>query len=483
VIIRHSIIYLAAKLIPALLGLASIGIYTRFLDAEQYGHFAIIFSVAGITYGLIYAWLWLGLSRFIPLYRGREQFLQAVVLRSYLVLSLAGGLAGAALATLWPDSATRPMVWLAVPLCCLMGWYEINQELNRARLLPLGYTQFSIMKSIITVIASTALAYMGFGAQGMVWGAIIGLLVPLMIFRRAGWSQAYRTIFRTDVLADMGRYGLTLSLSVMLVMVIFSADRLLLGWLLNAEMAGLYAIAYDLALKSIHTLTIAMDLAAFPIVVRALENSGIEAARRQLASNGTLLMTITFPASTGLFLLAEPIINFLVGEAFQESAIKVFPWILFAALMAGFSQAHFQHAFTLGRNTKLLAFIMGFVCLVNLALNAIFIPMHGILGAAYASFASFALLMVLNWAVGRRIFLVPIPWRNGAMILFASAAMGAILLLLEDARTPQALFGRITLGALVYGLLLMVLNPDGYRSRLLHWLGQKGVVPSRCGDE
>jgi O-antigen/teichoic acid export membrane protein len=269
----------------------------------------------------------------------------------------------------------------------------------------------------------------------------------------------------------------------MLVMVIFSADRLLLGWLLNAEMAGLYAIAYDLALKSIHTLTIAMDLAAFPIVVRALENSGMEAARRQLASNGTLLMTITFPAATGLFLLAEPIINLLLGDAFRESALQVFPWILFAALLAGFSQAHFQHAFTLGRNTKLLAFIMGFVCLVNLALNAIFIPMHGILGAAYASFASFALLMVLNWAVGRRIFSVPIPWRNGAVILFASAVMGGMLLLLEDARTPQALFGRIALGALIYGLLLMALNPDGYRSRLWHWLGQKGVVPARGRDD
>ena len=483
VLIRHSAIYLLARLIPALIGLGSIAIFTRLLDAEEYGHFAVVYSIIGIAYGLFYAWLWLGLTRFIPLYRNREEQLQAVVIRSFLVISVIVGLVGAAIATLWPDNAIRSLLWLAIPLCWLMGWYEISQELSRARLIPQDYTFLSILRAVFTVAASSALAFWGFGAPGMVLGAIIGLLFPILLTRRAGWMPAFRNKARADVLTEMAHYSLSLSLSLLLVMVVFSADRLLLGWLSNVETAGLYAVAYDLALKSIFTLIIAMDLAAFPIVVRALENSGMEAARRQLASNGTLLMTITFPAATGLFLLAEPIINLLLGDAFRESGLQVFPWILFAALLAGFSQAHFQHAFTLGRNTKLLAFIMGFVCLVNLALNAIFIPMHGILGAAYASFASFALLMVLNWVVGRRIFLVPIPWRNGAMILFASAAMGAILLLVEDARTPQVLFGRITLGALVYGLFLIVLNPDGYRSRLWHWLGQKGVLPARVRNE
>lgn len=479
-LVRHSAIYLFAKLIPALLGVGSIAIYTRLLDAVDYGHFAVVYSVAGIGYSFVYAWLWLGLTRFTPVYRDREELLLGVVLRSFMLLSLIVVLVGAITAALWSDDGTRSLVWFAIPLCCLMGWYEINQELHRARLTPGAYTFFSILRSVVTVVTSTLLAYWGLGAEGMVAGAIIGLLFPLILTRRGRWRQSYRNGLSCDTLIEIGRYGFSLSLSLLLVMVVFSADRLLLGWLLNAEMAGLYSVSYDLALKSIHTLTIAMDLAAFPIAVRALESSGVEAARRQLASNGTLLMTITFPAATGLFLLAEPIINLLLGEGFRESALQVFPWILCAALLAGLSQAHFQHAFTLGRNTKLFAVIMALVCLVNLAMNVVLIPNFGILGSAYASCTSFALLLMLSWIFGRRVFIVPVPWKNGALILCASAAMGITLLLLDIATTPLELIGQISLGAMVYGLILLALNPDDYRSRLLKWLSP-GSLTSRPG--
>lgn len=477
---RHGAFYLLAKIGPAVISLFSITIYTRLLGSIDYGRFALVYSVAGIACGLFYAWLWLSLGRFFSLYQNRENLLLATSLWSFLGLSLFGGTITAILAVTWPDQETRSLVWLTIPLSYLIGWFEINQELNRARLNPAKYAIFSFLRSIITVAASITLAYWQFGAPAMVWGAIIGLMAPIMLIRRAGWMQALRSSLRAKVLKEMGQYGLSLSLSVFLVMVVFSADRLLLGWLLNAEMAGLYSVSYDLALKSIHTLTIAMDLAAFPIAVRALESSGVEAARRQLASNGTLLMTITFPAATGLFLLAEPIINLLLGEGFRESALQVFPWILCAALLAGLSQAHFQHAFTLGRNTKLFAVIMALVCLVNLAMNVVLIPNFGILGSAYASCTSFALLLMLSWIFGRRVFIVPVPWKNGALILCASAAMGVTLLLLDIASTPLELVGQISLGAVVYGLILLALNPDDYRSRLLEWLTH-GPLTSRSG--
>jgi O-antigen/teichoic acid export membrane protein len=232
-------------------------------------------------------------------------------------------------------------------------------------------------------------------------------------------------------------------------------------------MAGLYSVSYDLALKSLHTLTIAIDLAAFPLVVRAMESSGVEAARRQLRSNGTLLLAIIVPAATGLWMLSGPVIQLFVGETYRETAALVFPLIVLAAFFAGFGQAHFQHAFTLGRRTMLLALLMGIASVANVGLNLALIPVFGVAGAAYASVAAFALLMLLSWAVGRRVFPVPMPWRSGACIVLASAVMGAVLLFLEPPRTTIGLLVQIGLGALVYAAALLALNPDRYRTRLL----------------
>jgi len=469
-LLKHGAIYLSAKIPPSILGLLSLAIYSRLLGPDEYGHFAILYSVAGITYVLFYAWLWFGLVRFIPQFQNREQLLEAVILRAFILLSLIGGLAGSILALAWQDDSTRSLVWLAIPLCWLMGWYEINLELLRARLQSAKYTIVSISKSIITVLASSTMAYLGLGAEGMVWGLMIGMLLPLAILFDQSWKKAFHISSNRKILIEISHYGLPLTISTLLVMLIFGSDRILIGLLLNPEMAGQYSMANDLALKSLHTLTIAIDLAAFPLVVHTMSNSDLKTTHSQLLKNSTLLLALILPAATGLLVLNESLINLLLDKNYRESATKIFPWIVLSTFLVGISQAHFQHAFTLGRNTTLLVKIMMVAYSVNIGLNILWIPKFGIMGAAYASVCAFSLLLLLSWFYGRRVFKLPVPWQNIARVLTASMTMAVVLLSLERSTSISGLLSQIVLGFVIYGLLIMILNPDDYRGKFFRKL-------------
>lgn len=477
-LIRHSAIYLIARGLPAVIGLFSLAIYTRLLDADQYGQFTLVFGAAALTHGLFYSWLWSGLSRFLVLYQAKQSVIFSVVLRSFAALSLLGGILGSILALTWPHDDTRILIWLAIPLFWLMGWFQINLDLDRAQLRPLRYTLLSLLKSVITVTAASGLAYLGFGAEGLLWGAIVGMLIPLLAGARGAWIQGFRSRFDPSTLVELTRYGLPLTAAFVMTMLIFTTDRLLLGWLLGAEQAGLYAVAYDLAHKTLFTLSITVGLAGFPLAVRALEQAGESAARRQLISNGTLLLATLSPAAVGMLILTEPIVNIFLGAQYRDTAMIIMPWIVLGSSLAGITHAYLDYAFSLARATGLLALITTVAALINLVLNLLWIPMFGVTGAAYSTVAAFTAFTIMSWWLGRKVFPIPLPWRNGLRVLLPTGLMGAALLLAGTPETTLGLLAQMTTGALLYGALLLVFNPDHYRPRTMAWLARSTLLPT-----
>jgi predicted acyltransferase len=73
-------------------------------------------------------------------------------------------------------------------------------------------------------------------------------------------------------------------------------DRLLLGWLQGADQAGLYAVGHDLPSYGVAMLMVIIYLAAYPLVVQALERQGPAAAAVQLRGYLVLLLVVAVPA-------------------------------------------------------------------------------------------------------------------------------------------------------------------------------------------
>lgn len=232
------------------------------------------------------------------------------------------------------------------------------------------------------------------------------------------------------------RYGLPLTALFALSFVVSSSDRFLIAWFLGEGQAGIYAAAYDLGQQSLTLMMSAVNLAAHPLAVRALEQRSDGACRLQLKRNGTLLLAIAMPSAAGMAVLAPNISSVMLGAEFREDAARIIPWIALAILLSGMRAFHFDLAFQLGRQTIGQVWVVGAAAVLNIILNLWWIPAFGLMGAAYATAAAYLLAILMSAAIGRKVFQVPVPFRDLIKIALASSIMA---LLVWINREPQGL--------------------------------------------
>ena len=106
--------------------------------------------------------------------------------------------------------------------------------------------------------------------------------------------------------------------------------------------------------------------------------------------------------------------------------------------------------------------IAGAAAALNVALNLILIPPYGMMGAAIATVAAYALMFVLMTWYAQRVFPVPYQWRR-----VATAVVAALVLLLAGKLLDVGFVPALLL-ALAYPLALAVLGfyLPGERARL-----------------
>src|SRR5690606_36907166 len=190
-------------------------------------------------------------------------------------------------------------------------------------------------------------------------------------------------------------------------------------------------------------------------------------ALSQMRENGNLLFAIAVQATAGLVLLAQPISSVLLGVEFRETALTIIPWIAVAIFIAGTKAYYFDAAFQLSRRSLPLLWGVAAGASLNFLLNLLWIPVHGVMGAAYAMLASHSVALLVCIAVGRRY--IPITPDGGQLlrILLATACMALVLAALPTADDFVGLAIRVGAGMAAYAAAALVLDVLRGRSRWL----------------
>jgi O-antigen/teichoic acid export membrane protein len=104
---------------------------------------------------------------------------------------------------------------------------------------------------------------------------------------------------------------------------------------------------------------------------------------------------------------------------------------------------------------------------LNLLLNVILIPYAGVIGAAYASVASFMLGIGLSVALGRSILKVPLAPQGWYKILVATAIMALVIDFIRwEQNVVLSLATQVAVGVLTYGGAVYAWNLANLRSRI-----------------
>jgi O-antigen/teichoic acid export membrane protein len=465
-LIRYTAYYGLARGVPGLLNFLAIAIYTRLLSPSDYGIYALVVVWVGLVNVVCFQWIRLSLLRFFPAHMEAPQRLLSTLLLAYTSVALLTGVAGVGVLLTVSDPALRSLVFIAVPLVWVQAGFELSLELMRSQLNPLRYGLMAGVRAIIALGLGVLLITWGFGAFGPLVAMLVGMLVAVVTLGASLWRGARPSLTLMPDLKPLLVYGLPLTATFALEFVVSSSDRFLLAALLNNEAVGIYTAGYDLVAHVINLLLVTVNLAAYPLVVRAFEQHGREAAREQLDRNGSLLLLIAIPVTLGFIVLAPQIVALMLGEAFHAGATQLVPWVALAIFMCCIRAFHFDLAFQLSEKTFYQVWINGGAALVNVALNLLLIPAFGLVGAAYATVIAYGVALALSVLLGRRLFAISLITRDNLKVLLSGAIMVACLWPLREASGALALMEQVLWGATVYTVSVFSMNVANVRDRV-----------------
>ncbi|MFJ6023830.1 lipopolysaccharide biosynthesis protein [Brevundimonas sp. NPDC092305] len=458
--------YLPANIVQGVVGFLAIVLFTRILSPEDFGRYALAFSVTTLVHVAVFTWLEAAMARFWATEEpgpGLAAHFASLYRAAFLVSLIYVPVVALAI-WLWPADPNFKLA-LAFGLCsspirCLakLGQERLRAagEVSRSAGLDMGVT-------ISGLIIGVGFAMLGAGGASPLIGLALGSLAALPFVLPGELRQARTGVVTVQRVQTYAGYGYPIAASLALTVVLASTDRFLLAAFLDEAAVGAYHAGYTIANRTLDVLFLWLGTAGQPALVMALERGGGERLREAAREQASTFLLIGLPAAAGVALVARSLAEVLIGEDLRTAAALVTPWIALSALLYGLTAYYFGQAFTLGKKTRLLLVAMAIPALLNVVLNLILVPRFGVVGAAWATAASFGVGMLATMGIGRRAVTLPIPWESLIRCGVATGVMALVVVQLPAiGGFPELVLDAAT-GGVVYAAVALTINAAGVR--------------------
>ena len=447
---RHSAVYGLGGIVSRVLAVFLLPLYTRYLDTADLGAVGLIVALSAVLVTVLRLGISSAFFRFY--FDSTDPAQRSLVVRTAFWFTMASATAGLVAGVL-----------LAEPLAGLLGlddanlvragfvgvWAQMNYEqltsLFRAEERSTEFVLASLANIAVTIGATVLLVVVWEqGALGVIVGNFVGTLAVYLALLAVHREQLGLQ-FSRPLLREMNRFGIPLVPAALALIVVNFSDRFFLFHLASLAEVGLYEIGVRIASAMVLLLT-AFRM-AWPAFAYSIEDDA--EAKRTYAYVLTYLVTIASWLALALGLLAPWLVRLLTQPEFYEGERVVAP-LAFGGMVYA---AYIVMAIGVGR-TKRTQFnwvITGVAAVVNIVLNLILIPPYGIMGAAVATVAAYAVMFAgMTW-YAQRVFPTPYQWRR---VLTAAGAAVALLLLGRELGGLAAALGL----TLAYPLALLALG-------------------------
>lgn len=446
-------------------------LWTRLLDPGAFGSYALISATALLINAIMFDWLRLVAGRLLydpqaqsGINAARGNALAALALGMALLLILiATGLwlARASVFGVVPE-------WVPLIACFAlteMGLALVN-TVSRLRMQAWQFFRSMVTRSGLSLLLGVTLV-VGFhlGARGVIFGTIIGQglaalagLVFNPVWRAMRPLQARWPDMREALMLGyplIGSSALTYGTAV--------SDRYLVSSMMGTRAVGFYAAPVDLLQKTLVFAMLAINLTAYPALVRTYEEHGPDAARVSLEHNFLLQFALGFPAAVSFAVLSPGLANLLLGPNFRSVGAGLLPVIGVTAMLRCFIAYHLVMAFQLTKQMKLMI-VAPAVTLVVLILGGIVgIRMAGLLGMAVAAAGAQACSYVVCAILAKRVFAFKLITGDIVKVAIAGVIMGLVMLPARHYSGIAPTLVALALGGTIYALAMLLLRLEPLR--------------------
>lgn len=256
-----------------------------------------------------------------------------------------------------------------------------------------GYSAVGL--AIILVMSLSSDRY-----RGQIWSKlIIGALVTGYILYKI--IPLARFTFNWKHIKFIGSYSIPLMPYALSGVILSQFDRIMINKSIGEESAGLYSLGYNVGMIIVMVIT-ATTSAHTPDFYKFMNNREycrLDALVRKIFSFYCL-------SALGLILFAKEIVFFLADKKFHPGLIVV-PWVVIGYIFYGMFTVYGRY-FGFLKKTYFNSINVLASGILNIVLNAIYIPKYGYVAGAYTTAISYAVMFLLTWLVARFILKVRI---------------------------------------------------------------------------
>jgi O-antigen/teichoic acid export membrane protein len=466
---RNLLAGLANSAWSAIVGLAAVPFYLKYLGIEAYGLIGFF-----VTMQALLSLLDMGMALTIN--------------REVARCSAAGNLkeAGKLLHTLavvyWTMAGLIAMVFLALAPLIAGYWLQSKQfspqTIAHAVMLmglvvacrwPIGLYQGAligaqrmtisgainmVMVTVASLGAVTVLAFVSPTIDAFfVWQASVGLLYAITMRAAAWWviSKEMAGHFYGAHIRRVLRFSLGVGAISFSGLVLTQLDKVILSKTLGLESFGKYMLATMVA-SSLYILIVPIFNITYPRFSALVAQQRLEELLVQYRTASQLLATLLFPAAMVLIILAQPLIHLWTGN--EGLAVDVAPLVsllLLAYALHGVMHMPYALMLAQGETKSMFAIYIALIFAI-VPLTVILSLLYGAVGGAFAQLLLFMFyFFVGTWVTHRRYF-------KGHAAVWLSKDVGVPLVIsalagLAGYATMQALQGSVLLAMLICMLL------------------------------
>lgn len=459
----HSAVYGAADVFTNVVNLLLVPLYTSFLTEVDYGNVALLIlfgTLAKIVFRL-------GLDAgFFRIHYELKTEAERRVLAGTVALFAAGlgaVLLGVVAACAQPLTASlfgrtpAPTSWVVlVAADVAVGTLAfIPLSLLRIQDRPGLFSAFSAARHTVNILLKVALVAGGWGVTGILWSDLAATAVfSLALFPTL--ARHATLAFSLPRLAEALRFGLPKVPHGLLIQVQNLADRKILDLFVTRGEVGLYQMGYNFG-QGVKFATSAFEPAWGPFVYAQL---GQPEAKRTLARVASHVFAVFAGATLAVAVLGSDLLALLTprNPAFRAAA-PVIPVVALAYLLHG---VFLLTSIGIGieRKARYYPVITGAAAAANVAANFVLIPRVGMMGAAWATVLSYAVMALLGFLISRRLF--PIPFDGGRWLFAAALAAGLYAL---STFSPASFAARVAFEVALVAAYPIVLVGTGFLRR------------------
>ena len=419
-------------------------LYTAWLTTAEYGAAEMIMGIANFLIPIACVGVSTGIFRFAAEREADQKrvFSSSVAL---LGLGLGGFLLLSPLLLLIPYC--RPYVWLVVLYVFFADLQAVCAQYLRAIDRTALFAGQGIFNTALTIACNVLFLFVfKMGVEGYVLSVIVGNLITtaFIVMRAKLWRVFSIQNVDRRLMKDLLRFSLPMIPTTLCWLITDLSDRAMVTYFWGESVNGVYAAAYKIP-------TIVNLVAG--IFLQAWQFSAVSEEKDETACSHFYsrvwegFLSVIMIGGAGLILLSRFLSKLLLNVTFFE-AWRYMPTLLCAAALEAL--VSFLASVYLVRKKSSHSFVTALVgALANIALNLWLIPAIGALGAAIATLASYALVLVLRMIDAPRI--IPFKLCLPRLCISVALLLGAAAIMTLDVK------GRI-LWTLLCTLAICALN-------------------------